>query len=475
MNRRKFLVTSVGGLAATLAWRTLASQDRWRALRLRLRPELQGPEIPPDFLGLGYEISSVAKPGLLSANNRALTGLVRRLSPEGVIRIGGITSDFANWSAKGEAVSAPKQSVINQAAAADLGSFLRATGWKLIWGLNLGNGTPEMAAEEAAAIASAAGDALLAFQIGNEPDLFGGNGHRPANYDYRQFYREFKRYVGVVRTSVPGAPMAGPDVARRTDWVASFARDERSKCKLLTHHYYEEGPPQNPASTLENLLKPRGQFRGIIKRLRATSRSVKVPYRIVEINTCFGGGKAGVSDTFASALWGLDLMFELAAADGAGLNMETGVNQLGWISKYSPIDTDPQGSYLARPLYYGMLAFALANRGRLVAIEAALSRINFKSYAVSGKGGRLWVTMINKDDRQGAEVTLESPQPFTSGNVIRLTAPAIDSKDDVTLGGSAVTSEGQWSPKEQESLLVTGNACKVQVPAGSALIIELAP
>jgi hypothetical protein len=99
---------------------------------------------------LGYELSSVAKRGLLAANNRALIGFVRRLSYEGVVRIGGSTSDFATRSAKDEAVSAPKESVINRAAVEDLGGFLRATGWKLIWGLNLGTGTPEMAADEAA-------------------------------------------------------------------------------------------------------------------------------------------------------------------------------------------------------------------------------------------------------------------------------------------------------------------------------------
>ncbi len=473
MNRREFVTACVGGFA-TFAERTSASQAQIRSVRLRLRPERAAPVIPRDFLGLGYEISSVAQRGLLTANNQALVGFVRRLSPEGVIRIGGNTSDFATWSAKGEAVSAPKQSAINQAVIEDLGDFLRATGWKLIWGLNLGRGTPEMAAEEAAAVASAAGDAVLAFQIGNEPDLFARNGHRPADYDYPEFYNEFKRYLGAVRERVPGAPIAGPDAATRTDWVVSFARDEGGKAKLLTHHFYEEGPPQDPASTIENLLKPRGHFSKIIEQLRATSVAVKVPYRIVEINSCFGGGKAGVSDTFASALWGLDLMFELAAAGGTGLNMETGVNHLGWISKYTPIDIDEQGNTRARPLYYGMLAFALASRGRLVAVDSEASGINFRAYAVSGGGGRFWVTMINKDDSQGAEVTLESPRPLHSGEVIRLTAPTLDSTDSVSLGGSVVIGNGEWSPKERESLRVSGNSFKVQVAAGSAMIIELA-
>ena len=135
MNRRTFVTRCACGLGVSLAQRTLKSQAQWRSVRLRLRPERAGAVIPPDFLGLGYEISSVAKQGLLAANNRALIGFVRRLSYEGVVRIGGNTSDFATWSAKDEAVSAPKQSVINQAVVEDLGGFLRVTGWKLIWGL----------------------------------------------------------------------------------------------------------------------------------------------------------------------------------------------------------------------------------------------------------------------------------------------------------------------------------------------------
>ncbi|MGH9584228.1 MAG: hypothetical protein ACRD4O_14990 [Bryobacteraceae bacterium] len=44
--------------------------------------------IPQDFLGLGYETSSVAVSDLLSAYNRTYVQLVRTLSPAGVIRVG---------------------------------------------------------------------------------------------------------------------------------------------------------------------------------------------------------------------------------------------------------------------------------------------------------------------------------------------------------------------------------------------------
>jgi hypothetical protein len=69
-------------------------------------------------------------------------------------------------------VPAPKGTVINRRNLEDLGGFLGATGWSLIWGLNLGEGTAEQAAEEAQAVSAAIGTRLIAFEIGNEPDLF---------------------------------------------------------------------------------------------------------------------------------------------------------------------------------------------------------------------------------------------------------------------------------------------------------------
>jgi hypothetical protein len=70
-----------------------------------------------------------------------------------------------------------------------------------------------------------------------------------------------------------------------------------------------------------------------------------------------------VSDTFGSALWVLDFLWKLAYAGCAGVNMETGVNQLGFVSLYSPIADNS-----AKPEYYGLLAFAHAGRGQRVVL-----------------------------------------------------------------------------------------------------------
>jgi len=77
--------------------------------------------IPADFTGLGYEISSVARKGLLDPSNTKYIQLVKTLSKNGVIRIGGNTSDFSAWEPHGEASILPKATVTNTALVEALG------------------------------------------------------------------------------------------------------------------------------------------------------------------------------------------------------------------------------------------------------------------------------------------------------------------------------------------------------------------
>jgi hypothetical protein len=398
--------------------------------------------------------------------------LVRALGAQGVIRVGGNTSDYSAFSTDGPPVSAPKATVVNAAVIQDLGTFLDATVWKLIWGLNLGSGTPQQAVEEAQAVAAAVKDKLLALEIGNEPDLF-AKAHRPQGYEYAQFLEEYRRYRDAIRAKLPHVPFAGPDVARKTDWVTQFAADEGRDIKLLTHHYYAEGPPQNPASTMENLLRGNERLTRILAACQSASQSANVPYRICETNSCFGGGKPGVSDTFASALWGLDFLFTLASANASGVNLETGVNHLGFISSYSPLGDDEHGNYSAKPLYYAMLAFTQASRGRRVDVQYDAGDLNVKAYAVLGDDQRLTMTLINKEAARDVEVSIASTRAFTSGSLMQLAAPTLESKGEVTLGGSAVDIDGQWGADRRKPLATQGNECALSLPAASAAFVTL--
>lgn len=462
MTRRSFLAAS--GAAVLASGQSPTSQ----AVRVKVTDHELG-AIPPNFMGLGYEISSVAA-GVLSAKNPVYVRLVHALGPRGVIRVGGNTSDYAAFTPKGPAVSSPKGTLVTAANLQDLAAFLDATGWSLIWGLNLGRGSAQEAAAEAKAVSAAVRDKLLAFEIGNEPDLF-GHAHRPKSYGFDDYLREYKAYQAAIRRELPAAPFAGPDAAGATDWVTRFASDEGSDLKLLTHHYYRECA--GPASTLDKLLHPDPKLQPELEKLKAASAASHVPYRICETNSFCGGGKQGVSDTFGSALWALDFMFTLAASGAAGVNMETGVNQLGWISWYSPIGDDEHGNYSPTPEYYGMLGFAQASHGQRLASSYDSMGLNLTVYATAPDAKRLCITIVNKDPSQDADVSISCPRKFPRGSLIRLTGPSLDSKQGVTLGGAKVDVSGSWKPSPMESTHSDGGDWQLRVPAARAAILTL--
>jgi Glycosyl hydrolase family 79 C-terminal beta domain len=481
MDRREFLRIAAFGACAAGSPGWLAGESAARTATRQIDLAIDGNQrlgpIPVDFMGLGYEISSIATPGLLSASNRVYVGLLRRLGKRGVIRIGGNTSDYSSFAARATAVSAPKDTKINEAGLRDLAGFLDATGWSLIWGLNLGNGSVDDAVTEARAVAHAAGDRLLAFEIGNEPDLYVHEGHRP-RYSYEQYLAEYRRYKSAVHAALPRVGFAGPDAAGATGWVERFAADEGHDLRLLTHHYYREG--QNPASTADKLLRPDPKLAAMLDRLNAASKSSGVPYRICETNSFSGGGRPGVSDTFAAALWALDYLCVLAWHGADGVNMETGINQLDFISSYSPIVPattggsvpDRHGHYRAAPEYYGMLAFAEACHGERVAVSYDAGAVNLTAYATVDADGTTALVIVNKDEGTDAEIRIAAQSEAGSARVMRLSAPSLDSKASVTLGGAAVEQDGRWRGRFENARVIHG-ICRVNVPAASAAVVKL--
>jgi hypothetical protein len=479
MNRRTFL-KRVAGLIPAVAVQTnfagaLRAEPGEANVQVTLDPARTLAIIPPDFMGLGYEISSVARPGLLSARNSVYVQLVRSLGTRGVIRVGGNTSDYSSYAANAQPLSLPEGksgSVVNDAALNELGSFLDATGWKLIWGLNLGNGSLENAVAEAKAVAAAAKRNVIAFEIGNEPDLFPRHeGHRPKGYGYDDYLREYRTWRDALRKEIPNIAFAGPDAADATEWVARFAGDEAKDITLLTHHYYREG--QNPTSTIEKLLHPDPKLAPILAKLKSVSETTGVPYRICETNSFSGGGKPGVSDTLAAALWVLDFMFTLASAGCAGVNIETGVNQHGFISSYSPIADDEQGHYWAAPEYYGMLAFAQCGTGRIIGSTVDAGNRNITAHANQPSDDRTVITLINKEPSTHAIVTITAPgsRVLRSGSLVRLAGKSLDSKSGVTLGGASVSPAGLWKPVRVEEIKLQRGL--IRLPAASAAILQL--
>ena len=499
MNRRDFIRFSAATAAAAYQHPLAVAETSTAAsVPLTVRPDRLGNKIRDDFIGLSYESAQLGNPNFFCGENAELAAFMRRLGPSGVLRIGGNTSEYCYWTSntakqanmpnvesmrtgdKANPIAfgltagpdtgqkAPTPVSITPLAIRNLREFLDACGWKLIYGLNMGTGTEEDAAEEAAYVMDVAGSKLIAFQLCNEPDLFYRNGIRKANYDFCQFAGEWQRFYQAIQARVPHAPLAGPDTAYNNEWLVPFAKQFKREVVFLSQHYYAEGPPTDPSMTIERLLRPNPTLQVEFEGMRKVMNESGLPFRLAETNSCYQGGKAGVSDTFASALWGADLMYQLASEGGIGSNFHGG--GYGW---YTPIVGTRANGFLARPIYYGMLLFSQAGAGQLV--ETKLEQLEraplLTAYGLRGSPGAIKVAAFNKSQDRSVRLTIDAGQRAQRVSGLRLLAPRVDDTTDITFGGAPVGASGTWSTTREEVLSRANGAAVIELPAASAALV----
>lgn len=454
LTRRKALkgiLNIAAGLALHPFARAARTQSTPAAVSLRLSPEAPVP-IAGDFIGLGYEMLSVAPIGLLSADNAEYVALVSGLGAKGIIRVGGIVADYTRFDPHGSILADPHNTVITDASLRQFAGFLRRIGWRAIWSLNLAQGSLADAVVEARAVEAALGPHLLAFEAGNEVENYGRGRHpfRPPSWDYAAYRKQYQEWHTAVLKAVPRARFAAPDTAGSVEWVEDMARDAHGEVQLLTTHYYRADQTHGSA---EQLLTPDPRLKDVLVRLRRASTQSGIPWRMCETNSFSGGGLPGVSNSLIGALWTLDFMLLLAAHGCSGVNIETGFNQLGFLSSYSPIRNDRQGNASPGVPYYGMLAFAAARRGctHLLPLDADLAGVNASAWVLGQSGQPRSLVIVNRDRSHEALVSTRELR-MADAAVLRLTAPSPESTSQVTFGGSQVGPHGHWSATTTENL-----------------------
>ena len=457
------LMKACGTLALSPSLKVLSET---RSTNLLKRSQAAAVEIPADFTGLGYEMSSVATPDLLSPANERYVELVRGLGAKGILRLGGIVANYTRYIPNGPAMFDRQNTVITRVAIEGFTEFLKKTGWSAIWSVNFAQGTISDAVEEARVVSSVLGPRLAALEIGNEVDTYGrGQPFRPSSYDYGAFRKEYGEWHSAIAKELPGIRFAAPDSAHTVEWLERMSEDAGGGVQLLTTHYYRNGQTRG---TAEQLLTPDPRLLDTMTRLRAASQKSGIPWRICEINSFFGGGRPGVSDTFVGALWTLNTMLLLAQYGCSGVNMETGVNQLGFVSSYSPIQDEGNGMNSAGVPYYGMLAFATAFAGchQLFPLETEGQAESLRTYALGANGEPRSAVIVNLDMSMDAEVSIAG-LGMKRARVLRLLAPSAESKSGVTLGGAQVGSDGRWRATSNE--FVHGG--EIAVPHLSAALV----
>jgi hypothetical protein len=477
LNRRKFLATAACSIAAT---RLRAQTHAPAEVTLVIPAEAKGPHMPPDFVGLSYEVQQLVDPGFFSEKNTGLVRQFKALSPGGVLRLGGNTSEFAYWKPTPsspepdhphtrEVEGEPKAQyyAVTPEAVRDLAGFLHATGWTCLYGIGMGTNTPERAAAEGEFVARTLGPGLQYFQIGNEVDLFDRHLRDPKTWSPKAYLDEWLALARAVAARVPGAKFGMPDIAYETSWLTQIADlwqavENPPHVTTLTHHYYFGGPATNPEVNIPNLLKPATMAKVQQTADIATAAAAKMGARVrmTEGNTCYRGGKPGVSDVFAAALWAADYSLLLASNNYSGINLHGGTgksvaNSVGGFLPgdvmlkeqgqtpeqiamhphpfYTPIATFGP-DYVMEPVAYGLKFAGLLSGGRFLQTDLSsklqAAGVDATAYATKLPDGKTSVIVLNKDAQQDVALTLD----FGSGKtgkveIEMLHAPALDSRE----------------------------------------------
>jgi hypothetical protein len=417
------------------------------------------------FAGLSYEKDHL-NDGFFTPTNTDLIGLFKRLGTS-VLRIGGNSVDTTTWSATG---AGDTTGVIAPPDVAALKGFIAATGWSVIYGVNMAADDPTAAAAEATNVEAELGTSLYGFEIGNECDLYSGNGDRPTSWTYADFDAQWKTFYSPMHSAASTAAFTGPASAGNvTNWTVPFAADEASVIVLLTQHYYR-GNGMSPMSTLAELLLPDQNLITELGELAtaATSNHIARGYRLSEANSFYNGGASGISDAYGTALWVIDFLFTNARYGSSGVNFHGGGDGMG----YTPIADLDSVVVEARPDYYGMLLFTLAGQGPLVETDVATTTLNFTAYAVTPTGGETNVVLVNKDPTATVRATVDLGASATQAATTLLTGPSLGSTTGYTLGGVAVGKDGTWTPVATPSMPVTNMKLTVEVPPASALLVH---
>lgn len=470
------------GASALNAPHKLLAQTAIPQISLVIDPAIRLAKVPADFMGLSHESGQLAYPDFFSPQNLALIEMFRRLSPTGVLRLGGNLSEFTAWSETEPATPPeagglvgpdpghrePRTFTITPQSIRNLQGFLSATGWRCIYGLNLGGGTVEQALAEGGFVARTLGQQLICVQFGNEPDLFKHRDQGDKRWTFDEYLAKWKTFRAAFHEKLPEVMVAGPDTASSEEWVRRFTQDVPREIVLVTSHYYPLGPPTDPSMTIDMLLHPVARFETSCRQEIESAKAAGLPLRMTEGNSCYNAGKQGVSDTFASALWAADYCLEMASLGCVGVNLHGGAN-----GYYSPIVGSIQSGFTARPEYYGlMLAQEFAGR-TLHRARLESHGANVTAYASAGDGETGLIAIINKDARD-VEVSTAEPSPgFTRARVERLEAAAIDARDGITYGGNAVRSNVPFHPRAGESLKAHLGKLRLHVPGYSAALVRL--
>ena len=423
-----------------------------------------GDEIAGDFVGVSVEMSNLRPLGdgksLFRADNAALVTLFRTLGIRS-LRAGGGSAD--NVSA----------TMLGTSDLDNFFAFAKAVDAKVLYTLRYTT-DPSEDVDGAKYILEHYGDQLAAFEIGDGP--------RGPLKEYEEVVKAFAAALKPADGG-KGATFCGPNGVLQ--WApkedADFATDMAGTgvVSMIGAPAYFGGMGKkiaDPEATVTALLAPAmlAEYQKALDVIGPAAKAAKIPFRLNETASYFGGGAKGISDAHVGALWGLDYEHWWALHGAAGLNFHIG-SHLGKpgsakSSWYAPFWASKKG-FACRPLAYAMKAFDIGGRGRVVPVKlAGLQGVNVTAYGVMGADKAVMLTVINKEvGEHPRDVNVKlGVAGYAAVELMRMTADDLASTDTETLGGGRIGEDGVWAGS-----WTAAPGESVAVPAGSAVVVRM--
>lgn len=371
-------------------------------------------------------------------------------------------------------------------------ALVQALHARLIFDLNLVADTPAMAVRWArAAMADLPRGSLLDYEVGNEPDLYVRRYWTsvfspfaplvkalPSELAPPAYVSLFSAASRVLSRVSPRVGLAGPAVAYprlALGWITALLRSPHRHLALVTGHEYPYSAcaPRLSARfpTIGRLLSD-GAAAGIAQAVRPAvllAHRAGLPFRLTELNSVTCEGRAGVSNSFATALWAPDALFELLRAGVDGVNIHVRAHAVN-----GAFGVGARG-LVPHPLLYGMVLFTrmLGPDARLVHVRLSAPRwLHVKAWAVRTGWHDLRVLVINKGS---VSVRAALHLPGTGAAAVeRLLAPSPATTSGETLDGQRLSASGAWRGRAAtEWATRAGGRYELNVPPASAALVRV--
>jgi hypothetical protein len=456
------------------------NQDSAAPVEVRLETQRAGAPVPSSYLGLSFEAADLSQIAAYGAHGD-LPALLRSLGP-GLLRFGGISADTrVAWR---EGATAPPSWAMQTIGPADLKALrllAERSGWRVLLTVGLAHYEPQAAASEVAAASRLLGPWLAGIEIGNEPDAYARHSLRSLPWSFLQYSAEVQAYRQAIAKVAPGVPFAGPGVSGShvfTRWGPREAA--RLHPFLLTGHHYPLGCRQVPAPSIERLLSPevRQLEEASLGRYMAVARASGVPFRMDEANSVSCGGRAGISNTFASALWASGYIGETLASGAQGINLQ---GNPGNCNGYTPVCAASaarlqSGALSAQPIWYALaLTRGLAGDRPLHTLVSAPPGSNMLVRGLRSPSGTLQFLIVDYEPpgTPAAQLVLHVGAGYHAAAVANLTARSPEATSGVRLAGAAVNASGALAGSQVPHPPVEEGAVRVSVPASSAALVTV--